>query len=446
MSTTSTRLDSFVDNPRRALWSMALPVMAGMALQTGYLLADMMFVGRLSADALTAVSFNVPLVFLGMGISFGLGGGVSAVVARHVGARNQAVANRAAENGLVIGIALTVLFSISGWLWGRNLLRVMGVPEPLLPLAWQYARVIFAGYGLFVMSVFFRSTLTGEGDMKTPMKIQLIGTTLNLVLDPIFIFTLGLGVTGAALATVVAQGFVALALVYMLFVKRDTFVTFSRADFRFDPHMIARICRVGGPSSFSFLVVALGGAIFNRVLVGYSGAAVAVYQVGNRIDQVVMLPMFAISNSLVTLTGMLSGARRADLLRGVVGYSISRLLALSALVGALFYVGAPWIFRLFTEDAVILETGTTYLRIVCWGYPFIVLPMVAGRVLQGLGQGTPVLILTVLRVGLVGGPLALAFVYVWHKPLTWVWWALVSGVVASTAARGTMVTAGPASG
>ena len=113
---------------------------------------------------------------------------------------------------------------------------------------------------------------------------------VNIVLDPIFIFTLDMGVEGAALATVLSQALVALVFVYLLFFKDHAYVSFDLKDFRFSWSLLGAIFAVGAPASFSFVVMAMGGAVFNRLLVEYSEGTVAAFQVGSRIDHIFMLP------------------------------------------------------------------------------------------------------------------------------------------------------------
>ena len=168
----ASRLAGFLENPRRALWTMSLPMMVGMSLQTAYLLADMYFVGRIGPDALAALAFNMPLVFLGLGIVFGLGSGVTSVIARHIGADDKSLADSSAEHSLALGVLLSVAFTAVAYVFGREILASLGVTPELLPLAWDYFSVLAAGYVFIVMTVFFRSILAGEGDMKTPMMIQ----------------------------------------------------------------------------------------------------------------------------------------------------------------------------------------------------------------------------------------------------------------------------------
>jgi putative MATE family efflux protein len=432
----SSRLEEFIANPRGALWRLGLPIMLGMSVQTVYMLADMYFVGQVSADALAALAFNMPLVFLGIGIIFGLGSGVTSVIARYIGARDKRLADSSAEHAVALGIVLSAVFTGIAYLRGQEILAALGVPGHLMPLAWGYFRILASGYVFLVMSVFFRSILSGEGDMKTPVMIQGGGTLLNIALDPIFIFTLDMGVEGAALATVISQALAAAAFVYLLFFKEHAYVTFEPRNFRFDPAILASIFKVGAPASFSFIVMALGAAVFNRVLVAYSEDAVAAFQVGSRVDHVFMLPVIALSAGLVTLVGMFYGAKRRDLVRGVIGYAMSRSVMIALVFGVVFYVLAPRFMGAFTDSAVIADTGVSYLRIEVFAYPFLAVVMLTGRALQGMGQGTPVLVLSLLRVVLISGPLAYLFVFEMGKPVEWVWGAIVAGMVVTAAIAG----------
>ena len=425
----SSRLDGFIAHPRRALWRLALPIMIGMSVQTVYMLADMYFVGQVSSEALAALAFNMPVVFLGIGIVFGLGSGVTSVIARYIGARDKPLADSAAEHSVALGVVISAAFTLIAYWKGREFLALLGVPDHLMALAWGYFRILAGGYVFLVMSVFFRSILSGEGDVKTPVMIQGGGTLLNIVLDPIFIFQLDMGVEGAALATVLSQALAASAFVYLLFFKKHAYVTFDLKDFRFSWSLLGRIFAVGAPASFSFVVMALGGAVFNRLLVVYSDETVAAFQVGSRIDHIYLLPVIALSASLVTLVGMFHGAQRRDLVRDVIVYAMTRAVLIAFVMGTLFFILAPNFLGAFTDSEVIARTGVGYLRIGVFSYPFIAIVMLTGRVLQGMGNGTPVFVLSLLRVVLISGPLAYIFVLKMGKPVTWVWIAMLIGMV-----------------
>ncbi len=425
------RLDRFVASPRRALWMLAIPILIGMSIQTLYMIVDMFFVGRVSPEALTALAFNMPLVFLAMGLTFGLGTGITAVIAQAVGARDRLRADRAAEHAVLLGAAVAALTTGSAIVFGVPLLHALGVPAELVPQAWSYFRVLAWGYPFMVLAIFFRSILSGEGNVKTPVIIQGAATLLNIGLDPLFIFTFGMGVAGAALATIVSQAAAALAFIHLLFVARLSYVRFNLRNFRYDPAIARSICVIGLPASLSFLVMSVGGGVLNRILVEYTPDAVAALQIGSRLDHVVILPQVAVASGLVTLVGMFHGARRGDLLRGIVRYAMAWTILLSLAIAAAFHVLAPALVAFFTDSPAIRSLGVDYLRVVVFAYPFIGVSILTGRALQGLGRGSPELWLSLLRVILISAPLAWAVTFWLRWPVEWVWYSSLAGTVIS---------------
>ena len=427
------RLTEFTANPRRAMWTLATPMMIGMMVQTIYTIVDMIFVGMVSGDALTALAFNLPLLFFGLGLVFGLGSGVTAIIAQYIGAKDKRNADNSAEHAVLLGLFLGVVLTVVGVVWGRQLLALLGTPENILPLAWDYFRVIAICYLFLVLSIFFRSILSGEGDMKTPMIIQGGGTVLNIILDPIFIFGLEMGVQGAAVATVMSQGLVAVIFAYLMLVKKHSYITFSLKDFSFSQAILKKIFIIGLPASFSMIIMSLGGGAFNRILVTFSGEAVAGYQIGIRLDHVFLMPAISISTSLVTLVGMFYGAGRFDLVKMITRYAIKSCVLVAVVIGGLFFVLAPEIVKGFSSEAAIRDVSSQYLQFFVFGYPFVAVSMISGRALQGLGKGMPMLILTFMRVLLLSVALAFYFVFVLGKSMEWVWIAQVVAVVVSAA-------------
>ena len=142
-----------------------------------------------------------------------------------------------------------------------------------------------------IFSGFFRSILSGEGDMKLPMIVTALGTVLNIILDPIFIFVLNFGVKGAAMATTISQIVVFLIFVYMLFVKERSYIQFKMRDFSYSNLILIDITKVGLPASISMVIMSFGQLVFNRILTDFSVDAVAAYQIGGRIDMLIFLPV-----------------------------------------------------------------------------------------------------------------------------------------------------------
>ena len=426
------RLKTFVANPSKSLWTLAIPIIAGMGIQTLYSIVDMIFIGRLSGSAIAAVAFNFPIFFFVMGITFGLGSGVTASIARFIGSEDKVNADNAAEHAILIALLISALLTTVGLLYGKQILIKIGCTAEVLPQAWEYLKVSCYGLSFGVFSGFFRSILAGEGDMKFPMILAGFGTILNIILDPIFIFTLGFGVAGAAWATTISQLIVFVIFIFMLFVKDHAYVKFQLRDFSLSKYILIDIIKVGLPASVSMIVMSAGQLLFNRMLATFSTDAVAAYQVGGRIDMVVFLPIFGIASALTTMVGMYYGANEIDKIRYITKYGISRAFIITSIGSILLYIFAPVIISVFTNEIVIKNIAVDYLRVISLLFPFISIGLTIGRILQGIGLGMPSLIITTIRVIGVAGPLAYYFIYILNKPVEWMWYAMfISGIMAT---------------
>jgi putative MATE family efflux protein len=427
----TSRLDGFIDNPSKALWTLAFPIMAGMGIHTLYTIVDMIFIGRLGGDAIAAVAFNMPLFFLVLGLSFGVGSGVTASIARFIGAKDKVNADNTAEHAVALGLIISTILTTLGLIYGEDLLQRLGATESVLPLSWDYLKVSLIGLPFMVFSTFFRSILSGEGDMKLPMAVAGLGTILNIILDPIFIFTLGYGVGGAAMASAISQLIVFLIFVYMLFVKEHAYIRFRMRDFSPSIFIIKDIIRVGLPASMSMIIMAFGQLVFNRILVRFSTDAVAAYQVGARMDIVIFLPIMAIASALTTLVGMFFGAKEIEKIKFIAKYGIIRSVMVTGVLSIILYIFAPLVVKSFTMDVGIQSIAVTYLRFICLIYPLIAIGMTVGRILQGLGKGLPMLVITSIRILALSAPLALYFIMVLNKSIEWVWYAMIISTIVS---------------
>ena len=428
----NTPLQSFIENPSKSMWNLAIPIMVGMGIQTLYTIIDMIFIGRLGGNAIAAVAFNMPIFFFVMGLSFGLGNGVTASIARFIGANDKVNADNSAEHAVVMALLISAILTSLGLIYGEQILIFMGCTQDVLPQAWSYLRVSCYGISFGVFSGFFRSILAGEGEMKLPMIIAGLGTVLNTILDPIFIFYLDYGVTGAAWATTISQIIVWCIFVYMLFIKHHTYIKFKLKDFSLSTYIIVDIIKVGIPVSMSMVIMAIGQLVFNRLLVNYSTNAVAAYQIGGRIDMLVFLPIFGIASALTTIVGMFYGANEINKIRIISWYGIKSSLIITSICSAILYIFAPIVISIFTADSIIQKISIDYLRIISLLFPFISIALTIGRILQGLGQGMPSLIITTIRVIGVAGPLAYYFTFIQNRPVEWIWYSMfISGIFAT---------------
>jgi len=404
-----------------------------MGVHTLYTIVDMLFIGRLGGESIAAVAYNMPLFFFVMGLTFGLGSGVTASIARFIGADDKVNADNSAEHAIVMAAVISMILTTLGLLYGESILSFLGAKDSILTLSWNYLRFICYGLPCMIFSGFFRSILSGEGDMKLPMIVTALGTVLNIILDPIFIFVLNFGVKGAAIATMISQVVVFLIFVYMLFVKEHSYIKFKMRDFSYSNLILMEIIKVGLPASISMVIMSFGQLVFNRILTDFSVDAVAAYQIGGRIDMVVFLPIMSIAAALTTLVGMFYGANEWIKMKSIIKYGITRSVMITIVGSTLMIIFSPWIIKSFSSEPDIQDIAVYYLRCISLIYPLVAIGMSIGRILQGMGKGLPLLIITSIRILLVSAPLALYFRYGLGKPVEYVWYAMmISTVVATT--------------
>jgi len=422
------RLNAFIENPYKSMWTMAMPIIAGMMVQTLFNVVDIMFIGWLGADEVTAVAFVSPLFFIIIGLGVGIGTGATATIAQYIGQKDKLNAERTASQTILIGFLSTIVLTVLGVIYGKGLLSILGAEGEILSIAYSYLRILTFGLGLVIFSMFFRAILAGEGETKIPMIIGLIGTVLNLILDPILIFTFEYGVIGAAYATVISQIAMVVSYLFIIFVKKSTFISFNIRKFAFNNHIVAKIFQIGIPSSLSMLIISFGQVVMNKILINYSTEAVAAYQIVSRLDMLLFMPILGIAISLTTIVGMFYGAKEFDKLLSVVYYGINRAVIITTVSVIIFFLLAKNILPIFSSNSLVIDIGVTYLKIIILAYPAVGISVICSRVCQALGEGVPLLVTTVTRVIILTAPLSYYFYFI-GKPLEWVWYSQVFAIL-----------------
>ena len=406
------RLDAFIANPYKSMWTMAMPIIAGMMVQTLFNVVDIMFIGWLGADEVTAVAFVSPLFFIIIGLGVGIGTGTTATIAQYIGQKDKENAEKTASQTILIGFLSTIFLTVLGVIYGEGLLSILGAEGEILSIAYSYLRILTFGLGLVIFSMFFRAILAGEGETKIPMIIGLIGTVLNLILDPILIFTFDYGVRGAAFATIISQIAMVASYLFIIFVKKSTYISFNIRNLSLDNYIISKIFQIGIPSSLSMLIISFGQVVMNKILVNYSTEAVAAYQIVSRLDMLLFMPILGIAISLTTIVGMFYGAKEYKKLLSVVYYGINRAVIITTISVILFFMLAKNILPIFSSNLMVIDIGVTYLKVIILAYPAVGISVICSRVCQALGQGVPLLITTTTRVLILTAPLSYYFYYI----------------------------------
>ena len=428
----SDRLEEFLRAPRRALWVMALPMMAGMTVHTTYLIADTAFIGTLGTDALAAATFVAPLFFLTMALTMGLGTAVTALIAQAVGRGDAQTADSAAGTAITTGLVLGTAFGAAGLAAGPSMLELLGAEGRVAELGWAYFRVLALFMPLFFVSSVLRSILTGEGDARTPMVVLTVATVANIVLDALFILVLDLGLTGAAFATVASVLISVTAFAALLARRTRAFVRLRAQTLVPDIRVVVPLAALAMPIAASMIVMSVGTMLYNGLLADFGPVAVAAYGAASKVDMIVVLPIFGLAGAAVTVVGMFAGAGRSDLVRSTALYTYRWAIILAGLIGGAAFLSSGLIVPFFTDDPRAIEIGTTYLGYMIFAYPMMAVGMTTGRLLQGLGHGLPALMITTLRVLIIGVPTAFFAVRVAGQSIEGVWVGILSGGVAAT--------------
>ncbi|UCD14732.1 MAG: MATE family efflux transporter [Thermoplasmatales archaeon] len=408
-------------------------MIVAMSVHTIYNLADAIWVSGLGTDALAAVGFVYPFFFTAMALSTGLGMGGGSAISRRIGAKDKKGADNVAVHTIMIMILASVVFSIPLFIFARDIFVLIGAAGTT-GMATVYARIIFAGSIITFFSFIANAILRAEGDAKRAMYAMLLGAGLNIILDPIFIYTLKLGVAGAAWATLLSLSISSIILAYWLFFKKSTYVSFVFRGFKFNKNIIKDILKVGLPASILQLSMSFTMLIITIIIAKVTGSTdgVAVYTAGWRIATIAILPLLGIATAVVSVTGAAYGARKIDKLNMALMYAIKIGLIIEIIMAISTFVLAPFITVVFTQaedTARIAEDLTTFLRIVCLYYPGVAFGMLSSSLFQGTGKGINALMVTIFRTLILTVPLALIFSTIFQLGLVGIWMGIVAGNV-----------------
>lgn len=424
------RISVITGDPKKAIRMLSVPMIISMLLIMAYNLADSIWVAGLGPNALAALGFVTPLFMIVMGLGNGLGAGAASLISRCIGADNKKGADNAAIHSVILTLVISIALTAVILIFLPNILLAMGAGETL-DLAIQYGQVVFGGLIFLIFSSVASGILRAEGDAKRPMYAMAATAILNIIIDPIFIYYLGWGVSGAAWATVISSGISCIFMIYWLLLKRDTYVSFSREDFKSSWEVVKDILAVGLPASAESFVMSILGIVLNLVLVMTGGAeAVAIYTAGWRVVMMAMIPPIGIGTAAITVSGVAYGSRKYENLTKTLHYSAKLGVGVALVTGAITYIFAPNIASIFaysSQSAFMAPSIAAFLQVMCLFYLTVPLGITASSVFQGMGKGITSLILTVLREVVFISFFAYLFAFVLDMGSQGVWWAIVVG-------------------
>ena len=396
----SSSVDIMLQNPKRALIKMSIPLIVSLLITSFYNLIDAVWVSGLGADALAGVGFFTPIFMILVGFGNGLGSGAAFAISKYLGEENKPKADNASVHSIILDIIVSLILTMALLVLLNPILNAMGAGQTI-GYATDYGVIIILGSVFIIFSNALYGIFRGEGDTTRPMYAMIVSAILNMILDPIFIYYLNLGVKGAAIATIISSLFVILILLYWFYFKRDTYLRPNMINFKFKKEISTDIVKVGIPASIQLLNNAFFAAVFSALL-AYVGStdSVAVYSTGWRIVTIGTTPLLAIGTALISIIAANYGAKNYKNIQIAHRYAMKVSIVIAVIVMILTNLFAGDIASVFTSSgssARIASELTAFLAWIVIYYPTMAVGVASTYVFQGIGKGLTAMFQTIMR-------------------------------------------------
>ncbi len=392
-----------------SLLYLSAPIVIINLLRMAYNMADTFWLGQLSKEALAAIGFGFPLIFLFISLGMGLAVAGSVLVAQFEGSNNEKMVNFSASQTITFSFIASLLFGLVGYFTADELLAIYGASEGVLPLGYSYLQIIFLGLSFMFGFAVFIALMRGYGDTKTPMYVMLFSIVLNIILDPFLIFGWGpfpaLGIEGAAIATVFCRGLAFIIGLAILFSGlKGPKISLSRLipDFGF----LKRLLRIGIPAS----VGTTGRSVSVNVLVAivgmFSTSVIAGYQVGTRIVLILFFSAMAVSRGVSTMTGQNLGAENFERAEKVNYLGAKYLFFILSGIGLVIFIFPEPLISLFSNSAEVVRFGSEFLIYSAPSLGFIGVMRAFAGGFRGAGRTLTAAAISIFSLAAVRVPIA----------------------------------------
>lgn len=365
-------------------------------MESVFAVVDIFWVAHLGADAVATVGLTESMLTLLYALAIGLGIGATAMVARRIGENNPDGAARAAVQAIALGVLISIVLSIIGFILAPRLLRAMGASVWVLNHGVGFTRMMFAGNASILLLFLINAIFRGAGDAAIAMRVLWLANLCNIVLGPLFIFGIGpfpeLGVMGAAVATTIGRSTGVLYALSRLIRSGGRF-DITRNHLKLEPAVMARLIRLSGTATFQVFIGMASWIGLIRTLSSFGSDAVAGYTIGIRVIIFALLPSFGMGNAAATMVGQALGARKPERAERAVWLAGFYNMIFLGAIGVVFVLFASPIVRFFIDDPKVIPYGIDCLRIVSYGFLFYAYGMVLTQSFNGAGDTwTPTII------------------------------------------------------
>ncbi|GMQ58526.1 MATE family efflux transporter [Vallitalea sediminicola] len=380
--------------------SMSIPAILAMLVQALYNIVDSIFVSRVSDDALTAVSLAFPIQLIIIACFVGLGIGINSLISRKLGEKDNEAASNAAEHGILLCIVLYVIILLVGLLFANSFFALFTESQNIIDLGTVYIKIIMIFSFGRLLAQAGTSILQGSGNMIHPMISQLFGAVINIILDPILIFGYfglpAMGVKGAAIATVIAQILSMIYILIVLFTKHNS-VKLNLRNFKYDSKILKGIMQVGLPATIMQAIGSVMVTGLNLILAGFGDASVTVLGVYYKLQSLIFMPVFGLSQGIMPIIGYNYGSRNRERLMKALKLGLIAAVVYMTSGFLVFQIMPTQLLELFKSSDEMMKIGVRAFRIISYVFPLAAVSIMYGTAFQGMGKAYISMIVSILR-------------------------------------------------
>ncbi len=385
---------------KKLVISMSLPIIISMVIQALYNIVDSIFVAKISSDALTAVSLCYPVQTIIVAIACGTAVGFNTLLARYLGEKKFDYANNTMMHGILLGFLNGLVFLVLGLLFSNIFLSWFTRDVQILGLANTYIRICtMFSFSVFVQIIFER-IMQATGNAIYNMVMQGAGAIINIILDPILIFGwFGLpkmGVTGAAIATVIGQ-FCAMMIGYRITKKKIDALEIKMSNFSFSTDILSRIYKVGVPAILMQSVLSFMTVFMNMILAPISAMAISAFSVYYKLQNFLNMAVLGITNALIPIVAYNNGAKRKDRARDAIQFSLLLSIGIMFVGTIVFQLFPKQLLSMFSANDEMYAFGVPALKIISLSFVFAGISMVLCAAFQALNKANTSLVITLAR-------------------------------------------------
>lgn len=374
---------------RKAVFMLSIPMILEMLMESIFALVDIIFVSRVSINAIATIGLTESIITLVYAVAIGLSMAATAVVARRIGEKNIDGAKQAAVQIIFLGIFVAILISVLGVLYPKEILSLMGAKPDLIEEGYGYTKILLGGNATIMLLFLINAIFRGAGNASIAMWTLVLSNGLNIILDPIFIFGLGpiptYGVEGAAIATTIGRGTAVICQILILFYGWGK-IKIAISDLVIRTTVMLNLIKVSLGGIGQFLIATSSWVFLMRIMSEFGSEVLAGYTIAIRVMMFTFMPSWGMSNAAATLVGQNLGANKPERAEQSVWKTGKYNAIFMATVSVIYLVFASTILRWFSDEPDVIKYGALCLQIIAAGYVFYAYGMVVIQSFNGAGD------------------------------------------------------------